>query len=284
MEELMEYSPKKISAILEKYGFNFKKKFGQNFIVDENIIDAIISKAMITSNTLVLEIGPGAGALTYKLSEWAKNVLCFEIDRKLKPVLEELLNGKKNVEIIYEDFLTSNVNEKISSYSYDSLYVVANLPYYITTPIIMKLIEEKILVDKIVIMVQKEVGDRFKATPGTKDYSSLSVFLNYYFDVKKLMDVSKNVFLPKPNVDSIIIEMKKKEQRKQLIDERYFFKLIRDSFKQKRKTIKNNLKEYPLDVLEQVLKKYGFDLSVRAEQLSLEIFIDMANTIKEKEV
>ncbi len=280
----MEYSPKKISAILEKYGFNFKKKFGQNFIVDENIIDAIISKAMITSNTLVLEIGPGAGALTYKLSEWAKNVLCFEIDRKLKPVLEELLNGKKNVEIIYEDFLTSNVNEKISSYSYDSLYVVANLPYYITTPIIMKLIEEKILVDKIVIMVQKEVGDRFKATPGTKDYSSLSVFLNYYFDVKKLMDVSKNVFLPKPNVDSIIIEMKKKEQRKQLIDERYFFKLIRDSFKQKRKTIKNNLKEYPLDVLEQVLKKYGFDLSVRAEQLSLEIFIDMANTIKEKEV
>ncbi len=280
----MEYSPKKLSDILEKYGFNFKKNFGQNFIIDENIIDSIIHKAMISPNTLILEIGPGAGALTYKLSEVAKNVLCFEIDTTLKPILDKFLNDKKNVEVVYEDFLTVNVKEKISSYSYDNLYVVANLPYYITTPIIMKLIEEQIPVDKIVIMVQKEVGDRFKARPGTKDYSSLSVFLNYYFDVKKLMDISKNVFLPKPNVDSIIIEMTKKEVQKQVIDKNYFFKLIRDSFKQKRKTLKNNLKEYPLDIIEQVLIKYGYDLSVRAEQLSLEIFVDMANTIIEKEV
>lgn len=275
----MEYSPKKLSDILEKHGFNFKKNFGQNFIVDENIIDSIIYKANINSNTLVLEIGPGAGALTYKLSEVAKNVLCFEIDTKLKPILEELLKEKQNVEIVYEDFLIANVREKISTYAYDSLYVVANLPYYITTPIIMKLIEDKIPVDKIVIMVQKEVGDRFKATPGTKDYNSLSVFLNYYFNVKKLMDISKHVFLPKPNVDSIIIEMKKKEVQNKVIDENYFFKLIRDSFKQKRKTIKNNLKDYPLEIIEQVLKKYKFDLSVRAEQLSLEIFIDIANAI-----
>lgn len=275
----MEYSPKKLSDILEKHGFNFKKSFGQNFIVDENIIDAIIEKAMIKPNTCVLEIGPGAGALTYKLSERAKNVLCFEIDKKLEPILEELLNEKNNVEIIYEDFLTSDVKTKISSYSFDSLYVVANLPYYITTPIIMKLIEDKIPVDKIVIMVQKEVGDRFKAVPGTKDYSSLSVFLNYYFDVKKLMDVSRHVFLPKPNVDSIIIELKKKECQTQVIDEDYFFKLIRESFKQKRKTIKNNLREYPLNEIEKILKKYGFDLSVRAEQLSLDIFIDIANRV-----
>ncbi|MCI9233103.1 MAG: 16S rRNA (adenine(1518)-N(6)/adenine(1519)-N(6))-dimethyltransferase RsmA [Bacilli bacterium] len=279
MEEIMEYSPKKLSDILEKHGFNFKKSFGQNFIVDENIIDAIIEKAMIKPNTCVLEIGPGAGALTYKLSERAKNVLCFEIDKKLEPILEELLNEKNNVEIIYEDFLTSDIKTKISSYSFDSLYVVANLPYYITTPIIMKLIEDKIPVDKIVIMVQKEVGDRFKAVPGTKDYSSLSVFLNYYFDVKKLMDVSRHVFLPKPNVDSIIIELKKKECQTQVIDEDYFFKLIRESFKQKRKTIKNNLREYPLNEIEKILKKYGFDLSVRAEQLSLDIFIDIANRV-----
>lgn len=277
----MEYSPKKLSLILEKYGFHFKKNFGQNFIVDENIIDAIVQKSMITPNTLVLEIGPGAGALTYKLSEVAKNVLCFEIDTKLKPVLEDLLKEKQNVEVVYEDFLTANVKEKISSYSYDTLYVVANLPYYITTPIIMKLIEDQIPVDKIVIMVQKEVGNRFKAMPNTKDYSSLSVYLNYYFDVKKIMDISKNVFLPKPNVDSIIIEMKKKEAKKEVINEDYFFRLVRDSFTQKRKTIKNNLKKYPLDVIEQVLKKYGFDLNVRAEQLSLEIFIDIANTICE---
>lgn len=275
----MEYSPKKLSDILEKHGFNFKKNFGQNFIVDENIIDSIVYKAAITSNTLVLEIGPGAGALTYKLSEVAKNVLCFEIDTNLKPILEELLKEKQNVEIIYGDFLTANVMKKISAYSFDFLYVVANLPYYITTPIIMKLIEDKIPVDKIVIMVQKEVGNRFKATPGTKDYGSLSVFLNYYFEVKKLMDISRNVFLPKPNVDSIILEMRKKEKQKKVIDENYFFKLVRDSFKQKRKTIRNNLKEYPLDVIEEVLRKYDFDLSVRAEQLSLDIFIDIANSI-----
>lgn len=279
MEDFMEYSPKKLSLILEKHGFNFKKNFGQNFIIDENIIDAIIEKAKITPNTLVLEIGPGAGALTYKLCEVAQNVLCFEIDTKLKPILDEQLKEKQNVEIIYEDFLTTNVKEKLSSYTYGTLYVVANLPYYITTPIIMKLIEDQIPVDKIVIMVQKEVGNRFKAVPSTKDYSSLSVFLNYYFDVKKIMDISKNVFLPKPNVDSIIIEMTKKETQKEVIQKEYFFQLIRDSFKQKRKTIRNNLKEYPLDIIEQVLQKYGFDLNVRAEQLSLEIFIEMANRL-----
>lgn len=275
----MEYSPKKMKQILEKHEFNFKKAFGQNFIVDENIIDGIIHKAAITSNTLVLEIGPGAGSLTYKLSEEAKHVLCYEIDERLKPVLDELVREKNNVEVVYQDFLTANVKEKLASYSYSSLYVVANLPYYITTPIIMKLIEDEIQVDKIVIMVQKEVGDRFKATPGTKDYGSLSVFLNYYFDVKKIMDISRNVFLPKPNVDSIILEMRKKEKQKKVMDENYFFKLVRDSFKQKRKTIRNNLREYPLDIIEPVLQKYGFDLSVRAEQLPLDIFIDIANTI-----
>ena len=157
--------------------------------------------------------------------------------------------------------------------------MVANLPYYITTPIIIKIIEDNIKVDKMLVMVQKEVGDRFKATPGSKDYSSLSVFLNYYFDVKKLLDISKNVFLPKPNVDSIVVEFKKKENLKEVTNKELFFKLIRDAFKQKRKTLKNNLKEYNLLKIEEILKKYNYDLSVRAEQLTIDIFIEIANNL-----
>lgn len=280
MEESMLYSPTKMKQLLEKYQFNLKKRFGQNFIIDENIIDSIILKAQIDANTLVLEIGPGAGSLTYKVSKKAKQVLCYEIDQTLKPILEETLSEQKNVEIIFEDFLNANIKKKIATYSFQKLYVIANLPYYITTPIIMKLIEEKIAVDKIVIMVQKEVGNRFRAEPNSKDYSSLSVFLNYYFEVKKIMDISRNVFLPKPNVDSMIIEMRKRNALIS-VDESIFFKLIRDSFKQKRKTLKNNLYGYPLTKIETVLKKYHFDLSARAEQLPLEIFIEIANSLKD---
>ena len=161
------------------------------------------------------------------------------------------------------------------------MYVVANLPYYITTPIITKLIEDKINVEKIVVMVQKEVGDRFKAHPGTKDYSSLSIFLNYYFDIVKILDVSRNVFMPKPNVDSIVLEFRQKEVKKN-VNEDIFFKLIRDSFKQKRKTLRNNLKDYDLGTIEKVLKKYNLDLSVRAENISMDIFIEIANTLGDK--
>lgn len=273
----MDYSPTKMKKNLEKHNFYLKKNFGQNFIIDENIIDCIIKKSEIDQDTLILEIGPGAGSLTYKLSQVAGHVLCYEIDETLKPVLSQMLSCKNNVEIFYEDFLKAKVKEKIMSFPYEKRYVVSNLPYYVTTPIIMKLIEEQIPIDKIVVMVQKEVGNRFSANPGTRDYSSLSVFLNYYFDVKKIMDVSKNVFLPKPNVDSIVIEMKRKASIPSVKDLNLFFQLIRDSFKQKRKTLKNNLQNYPLEQIENVLKKYHFDLSVRAEQLSLEIFIDIVN-------
>ena len=207
----MEYSPIKMQKRLSENNFNFKKNFGQNFIIDENIINSIIKKSEIDKNTLVIEIGPGAGSLTYKLCENAKNVLCYEIDTTLKDILNDTLKDYDNYEIIYQDFLKANVLEDIKKYDYEKLYVVANLPYYITTPIIMKLVEEDINVDKIVVMVQKEVGNRFKAEPGTKDYSSLSVFLKYYFQVSKLLDISKNVFIPKPNVDSIVVEFKKKE-------------------------------------------------------------------------
>ena len=174
----MYYSPIKMKELLNKHGFNLKKMYGQNFIIDENIITNIINAANIDKETLVIEIGPGAGSLTYKLSEKAKNVICYEIDTTLKEVLNETLKEKENVEIIYQDFLKANILEQIKKYEYKKLYVVANLPYYITTPIIIKIIEDNIKVDKMVVMVQKEVGDRFKATPGSKDYSSLSVFLN----------------------------------------------------------------------------------------------------------
>lgn len=275
----MEYSPRKMQEMLSKHSFNFKKMFGQNFIIDENIIDRIIDKANIDKDTLVIEIGPGAGSLTYKLGIASGKVLCYEIDTKLKDILEDNLKSLDNIDIIYDDFLKRNIKEDIKQYKYNKLYVVANLPYYITTPIIVKLIEDDIGVDKIVVMVQKEVGDRFKANPGTKDYSSLSVFLNYYYDVKKELDVSRNVFMPVPNVDSIVLVFNKKQNRYNLMDKDFFFTLVRNSFKQKRKNIKNNLNSYNLDIITKVLSKYGFDLTVRAEQLPIEIFVDMANEL-----
>lgn len=270
---------KDLKNLMEASNFNFKKKFGQNFIIDDNIINAIISKSEIDTETLVIEIGVGAGALTSKLSEVAKNVLCYEIDESLKIILDAVLKEKSNVKIIYQDFLQANILDDIKKYEYKKLYVVANLPYYITTPIIMKIIEDKLNVDKIVVMVQKEVGNRFKAKPNTKEYNSLSIFLNYHYDIKKLIDVSRNVFMPKPNVDSIVVEFSKKVNNYKVKNEDVFYKLIKDSFVQKRKTLKNNLKNYDLEKIEAILKKYKFDLTVRAEQLSIDIFIDLANNL-----
>lgn len=272
----MDYSPNKMKETLKENNFNFKKKFGQNFIVDKNIIESIINKSEIDKDTLVIEIGPGAGSLTNALGEAAKNVIAYEIDESVKPILEK--NIHSNTIIIYDDFLKRNVLEDIKEYNYKKLYVVANLPYYITTPIIIKLIEDKLDIDKIVVMVQKEVGNRFKAKPNTKEYNSLSIFLNYYFNIEKILDVSKNVFIPKPNVDSIVVSFTKKERIK-LKNEEQFFKLIRDSFKQKRKTLKNNLKEYDLNKIEEVLNKHNLNLQVRAEAIPIEIFIEISNNL-----
>lgn len=275
----MEYSPKKMQEHLDSESFHLKKQFGQNFIVDENIIDSIIRKAFIDKDTLVIEIGPGAGSLTYKLAQVAQNVLCYEIDTTLENILKTNLKDCSNVEVKYQDFLKADVLTDLKKYTYQKVYVVANLPYYITTPIIIKIIEDKLPIYKIVVMVQKEVGDRFKAKPGTKDYGSLSVYLNYYYEVQKLMDVSRNVFIPKPNVDSIVVSFTRKDTQDKVLNEDIFFKLIRDSFNQKRKTLKNNLRDYDLDCIEEVLKKYHLDLSVRAEALNIEIFIDIANAL-----
>jgi len=275
----MNYSPREMNETLNKNNFNFKKKFGQNFIIDENIIKNIVNKSNVDSDTLVIEIGPGAGSLTNFLAQKAKQVLCYEIDETLNTILNQNLINHKNINIIYKDFLKANITDDIKDYEYKKLYIIANLPYYITTPIIVKIIEEKINVDKIVIMVQKEVGNRFKANPGSKDYSSLSIFLKYYFEINKIMDVSKNVFMPKPNVDSIVLEFNKRNEKIIIDEEKVFFKLIRDSFVQKRKTLRNNLINYDLETIEKILNKNNMDLSIRAEQIPIEVFAEIANKL-----
>ena len=260
--------------------FSFKKKFGQNFLYDENILRNIVEKSNIDKDTLVLEIGVGAAFLTYYTAKAAKYVLGYEIDESLKEIINDQLKECDNTEIIFEDFLKADVSTKLKEYNYKKLYVVANLPYYITTPIITKIINDNLGVDKIVIMVQKEVGDRFNAKPNSKEYNSLTIFLNYYFDIRKLMDVSRNSFVPKPNVDSSIIEFNS-NKKYSVKDEELFFKIVRDSFQFKRKNLRNNLKEYNLDKIEEALSKLNKDLTARAESLTIEDFIFITNYLKD---
>lgn len=260
------------------YQHNFKKKFGQNFLNDENILNKIVKESEIPEDTLVIEIGPGAGALTNKLKDVASNVLAYEIDLDLQNILIDKFRDT-NVDIIWEDFLNRNIKEDIKNYKNKHIFVVANIPYYITTPIVEKIIDSGVDVEKIVIMVQKEVGDRFCAKPGSKEYGSISVFLNYFFNIKELFIVSKNCFTPRPNVDSVIISLEKKKENREVKDEKKLFRLIKDSFRFKRKNLRNNLKEYDLSKVEEILKKYDKDLTSRAETLDLEIFIDISNSI-----
>lgn len=258
--------------------FRFKKSFGQNFINDKNIIYKIIECSDIKENSLVIEIGPGSGNLTKELSRVAKNVLAYEIDERLEDILYENLLGCNNVIILFQDFLQADLNNDIKEYNYDHLYLTANIPYYITTPIIEKIIRSKIKFDKITLMMQKEVGERFSAKPGNKAYGSITVFLNYYFDIKKEFMVSRNLFTPKPNVDSVVVTLTMKKGRV-ANNEDLFFKIVRSAFQYKRKNIRNNLKNYDLKLIEEVLKKYNLDLTVRAEQLDLDIFIDIADKL-----
>ena len=256
---------------------NFKKKFGQNFLQDKNIIKKISEVANPLKDDLIIEIGPGAGALTEELVK-KSNVLAYEIDKELEPVLKEKFKDY-NLSIVFDDFLNRNIKEDLKSFKYNKLYVIANLPYYITTPIINKIINENIDVEKMVLMVQKEVGERFSASAGTKDYSSITIFLNYYFEIRKEFIVSRNSFFPKPNIDSIIISFTKKNKKYNVIDEGHFFKLIRDAFKQKRKTLKNNLKNYDFSIIENVLKNNNIPIDVRAENIKIETFVEISNSL-----
>ncbi len=261
--------------------FKFKKKYGQNFLVDSNIVNKIVNTIDISKNNLVIEIGCGDGKLTKKLCEAFDFVLGYEIDLDVKDMLYNNLNGFNNCNIVFDDFLKCDIVSDVNKYKYDNLYVVGNLPYYITTPIIEKLVLSGIGFNSMTFMVQKEVGDRISASVGSREYSSLTVFLNYFYDIKKEFIVSRNSFIPRPNVDSMIVSFKKKDSLYELKDRELFFKIVRDSFRFKRKTLKNNLGSYDLDKISKVLSKYDFDLSVRAEQLSLIIFCEIANSLVE---
>lgn len=259
--------------------FNFKKNLGQNFLQDKNILENIVTTANVNGNSLTIEIGAGSGNLTKEIAKVSNHVLCYEIDTRLENILDESLKDYNNIHIIFDDFLKRDINDDIKDYKYDNLYLIANLPYYITTPIIEKIIESKLKFQKIVVMIQKEVGERFNAKPGMKEYNSLTVYLNYYFDLKKEFIVSRNCFIPKPNVDSIVISLVNKKDLLYLKDINNFNKLLKDSFKFKRKTIRNNLKNYDLSIIEKVLNKYKFNLNTRAEDLPLIVFVDLSNNL-----
>lgn len=258
--------------------FEHKKSLGQNFIKNQDIINKIIDASNVTDKDLVIEIGPGMGVLSSSLMKKAKNLLCYEIDKRLKPYLDITLN-QDNVTVKYQDFLESSLKEDIKDYQYEHLYIIANIPYYITTPIVNKIVDEGIDPDKIIIMIQEEVADRFCAKPGTKDYNSLTVFLNYHFDIEKLFTVDKENFEPKPKVSSAVISMSRKNNKVLINDLDKFYKLVKDSFQFKRKTLKNNLINYNLKKINQVLNKHQLDLTVRAENISLEIFAEISNAL-----
>lgn len=259
--------------------FVFKKSFGQNFLKDNNIVEGIVNSVEYKENNLVIEIGPGAGALTKKLLKKVDKAILYEIDTRLDEILKEELKEYDNYELIFGDFLDRNVIADLSKYNYDNLYVIANLPYYVTTPIISKIIDDKLDVSEIVIMIQKEVADRLAAKVGTKEYGQLTVFLNYFFNIYKVFNVSRNSFIPKPNVDSAVIKMVKKENREFLNDLNHFSKLVKDSFRFKRKTIKNNLNGYNLEIVNNVLNKYGFDINSRSEMIPYYVFVHISNEL-----
>ena len=258
--------------------FEYKKSLGQNFINDDNIIKKMVNSVDIDNNTLVIEIGPGAGVLSNEIIPRSKYTILYEIDTRLEDVLDNKLKEYNNYKIIFNDFLKEDVKNEISKYEYNKLYVVANLPYYITTPIIEKLIND-VCPDKIIIMIQKEVADRLCAKVGNREYGYITAYLNYFYDINKIFDVSRNCFIPKPNVDSTIISMEKKKREVKVKDIKYFNKLLQDSFKFKRKTLRNNLKGYNLEVIDNVLNKYGHSIVDRAEVISTDIFIEIVSEL-----
>ena len=274
-------TPVRTKDILKKYGFSFKKSLGQNFLIDTNILKKIVSFANLTEESGAIEIGPGIGALTEQLARTSKKVVAFEIDQRLLPILEDTLSPYPHVKVIHNDVLEADVAGVITEEFMDitDIMVVANLPYYVTTPIIMKLLEEHLPIRGIVCMLQKEVADRISARPGTKDYGSLSIAVQYYTEAETVMIVPKTVFVPQPNVDSAVIRLTRREQPAvKVTDEAFFFQVTRASFAQRRKTLLNNLtsqlpegKQKKEEIL-QALSASSIDPGRRGETLSLEEF------------
>ena len=264
---------------MEKYDVKFKKRFGQNFLKDISVVKHIVDVADIDKKSLVIEVGPGGAIMTRELALKAGNVIAYEIDNSLEDELYKRLEGLDNVDILFQDFLEADVVSDLEKYDYDNLYFVSNVPYYITTPIVLKLMKSNLKFKKIVMMVQKEVGDRYTTLPGSKEYSSITVLLNYFYNIKKEFYVSRKNFIPEPNVDSVIVSFTPKDNKLELKNFDFFEKVLRDSFQFKRKTIRNNLKKYDLKIVEEVLSKYGYDLSVRAEMLDVLVFVELSNAL-----
>ncbi|MEI2666391.1 16S rRNA (adenine(1518)-N(6)/adenine(1519)-N(6))-dimethyltransferase RsmA [Rossellomorea sp. LJF3] len=274
-------TPIRTKEILSKYGFSFKKSLGQNFLIDPNILRNITEYAGLSEKTAAIEIGPGIGALTEHLARTSGKVVAFEIDQRLIPILDDTLSPYDNVKIINEDILEADVEAIINREfeGFDDIMVVANLPYYVTTPIILKLLMERLPIRGICVMLQKEVGDRISAQPGTKAYGSLSIAIQYYTEAEMVMTVPKTVFMPQPNVDSAVIRLTKREKPPvDVISEDFLFTVTRSSFAQRRKTILNNLtsqlpqgkgkKELILEALSQA----GVEPTRRGETLTIQEF------------
>lgn len=257
--------------------FEFKKSLGQNFISDENIVNKIVDRAMIDKDTLVIEIGPGAGSLSKKIVPLAGYAILYEIDKRLKEILERELAMYDNYKIIFNDFLLQNVKKDIEGYKYAKIYVVANLPYYITSPIIIKLLKE-IYPDRIVIMVQEEVALRLSAKEGSREYGMISCLLGSKYNITKLFKVNRGSFQPVPNVDSAVI-MLDKHNDYVINDIDKYERLLKDAFQFKRKNLKNNLYNYDLVKIGEILNKYNLSLTNRAEEIPIKVFVEIVNNI-----
>lgn len=277
----------KTSDLLNKHNFKFKKRFGQNFITDLNLLEKISLAGEVTKEDIVLEIGPGAGTLTKMLAQKAKHVIAMEIDRTLIPILEEQFKDISNITLINEDALKVDFDAIIRNDfpQAEEYKIIANLPYYITTPLLFKALENSKALSQMVVMVQKEVGERLQGKPKTKDYGALTLMANYYAHVEYMFTVSKKIFSPEPEVDSAIVKFTKRDKSPLNAEEEEFFKrLVRASFSQRRKTFLNSIKVLELDKEEVIafLKKSGFGEKVRGEELPLEIYLEMGRVFSKK--
>ncbi|WP_024292427.1 16S rRNA (adenine(1518)-N(6)/adenine(1519)-N(6))-dimethyltransferase RsmA [Lacrimispora indolis] len=277
-------NPQKTIEIIQKYEFAFQKKFGQNFLIDTHVLDKIIAAAGVTKDDCVLEIGPGIGTMTQYLAESARHVVAVEIDSNLIPILKETLGEYENVTVIHDDILKVDINQITEQYnSGRPIKVVANLPYYITTPIIMGLFENKVPIDNITVMVQKEVADRMQVGPGSKDYGALSLAVQYYAEPYIVANVPPNCFMPRPSVGSAVIRLTRhKEPPVKAEDPGLMFRLIRASFNQRRKTLQNGLNNspevpYTKEQIAEAIESLGLGPSVRGEALTLEQFASLSN-------
>lgn len=279
-------NPKNTIEVLQKYGFNFQKKFGQNFLINTGVLEEIIEAAEITADDFVLEIGPGIGTMTQYLCENAREVVAVEIDKNLIPILADTLSAYDNVEVINEDILKVDIKTLAEERNGGKpIKVVANLPYYITTPIIMGLFESHVPIDSITIMVQKEVADRMQEGPGSKEYGALSLAVQYYANPEIVVNVPPSCFMPQPKVGSAVIRLTRHEQPPVDVEnEALMFQLIRASFNQRRKTLANGLNNFPglnvsKEVIQQCIEELGVPVTVRGEALSLEQFAKLSNII-----